>query len=204
MATSDVYLRASAAQVAEHVLERTMRRKPASANDEITQSLEEDADAISMGAHERLRGYLAKSSEDPDSAADLVNIMQNPSFMVPLRRRVAPTLMRGSLLVSLRLRRLLTRPEYLLIQGILSPSIAGELPISGCNAPVQYPFTVDIADGKILTDAQFRSAAGNGMHLQHVGFVFLWTWAMCCVEERGRAGGETPETPSAECLATGS
>ncbi len=113
-----------------------------------------------------------------ESICDMVNLMQNPVRMKPGRRQVAPTLLRGSLLWSLSMRRLVCPVEYLLMQGLPSSSSAAPAADSACNPEeaMGSPFSADLTE--CMPEGTIRQMAGNAMHVQQVGATFLWVYAL--------------------------
>ena len=113
-----------------------------------------------------------------ESICDFVNLMQNPARMKPGRRQVAPTLLRGSLLWSLRHARLLSPVEYLAVQGIPSNSLDYRMSrgSSADEQAMEIPFTVDLSE--CMSESTVRQMAGNAMHVQQVGATFVLVFAL--------------------------
>jgi hypothetical protein len=60
---------------------------------------------------------------------------------------------------------------------------------------MEYPFDDDLLAW--MTDAEARSSAGNGMHIVHVGVVFLLVYALCADLRRRRSPGEDADGAAA-------
>lgn len=190
-ATSSIYLVARPEQARQHVRER-LQLASYSKNDAGRQELDPAAGSelwpwplhIPPCARVHLQECLQISREK--CIGDMVNLMQNPCHMAPCRRLIAPTLLRGSLLWSLSCQRLVCPMEYMLMQGIPAAptnAVGGAAADDRAHAHVmQCPFVADLTES--FSESTIRRMAGNAMHVQQVGAVYLLVYALLAELQR--------------------
>ena len=185
--TCAIFLVASEQQQQRHLHQRLVNRavpcedrcveNPVVVNEESVGNLD-PLTLLHIPACARVHLQECQAISRRETIGDIVNLMQNPVRMTPSRRQVTPTLLRGSLLWSLSLGRLVSPPEYLLMQGLPSRSLE-DMATDSAPKPEERmvnPFTVDLIER--MPEGTIRQMAGNAMHVQQVGATFLLVYAL--------------------------
>ena len=133
--------------------------------------------ALQPGAWARLQGYMKLADEKGMSENGqvqermpimLCNLAQNPGYWNQLDTKMAPALLRNSVLFDIKRGRLVeVYPEHFLVMGYPTPFSETQVPDRLAQF---FPFTGLVsAPMHLLTERDLQVLTGNGMHLSVVG-----------------------------------
>ena len=133
--------------------------------------------ALQPGAWARLQGYMKLADEKGMSENGqvqermpimLCNLAQNPGYWNQLDTKMAPALLRNSVLFDIKRGRLVeVYPEHFLVMGYPTPCSETQVPDRLAQL---FPFTGLVsAPMHLLTERDLQVLTGNGMHLSAVG-----------------------------------